>query len=71
MNNPVYCYMFRHCRVTISEFITNALLSYILFFYITKGSSNKTKFSNSSGEIRDQNSLNPKTNSGAIGSWQN
>ena len=33
--------------------------------YITKGSSNKAIFSINTGEIRDENSLNPKTNSGA------
>ena len=31
----------------------------------------KTIFSISTGEIRDENSLNPKTNSGAIRTWQN
>ena len=39
--------------------------------YITKGGSNKTIFSMSTGEIRDENSLNHKTNSGATGTWQN
>jgi len=39
--------------------------------YITKGSSNKAIFSISTEEIRDENSLNPKTNSGAIRTWQN
>ena len=38
---------------------------------LRKGSSNKTIFSISTGEIRDENSLNHKTNSGAIGTWQN
>ena len=34
------------------------------------GGKHKTIFSKSSGEIMDENSLNPKTNSGVIGSWQ-
>jgi len=35
-----------------------------------KGGRPKTIFSKSSGEIKGENSLNPKTNSGVIGSWQ-
>jgi hypothetical protein len=37
---------------------------------LNKGSRHKTIFSKHLGEIKDENSLNPKTNSGVIGSCQ-
>jgi hypothetical protein len=36
-----------------------------------KGGRHKKIFYKSSGEIKDENTLNHKTNSGVIGSWQN
>ena len=37
----LYCYMFRHFHVIIRQFTTNALLSYMSFFYIAAVESTK------------------------------